>query len=35
LVASTRRQAVERTWLAIGLLMFSVVLVVVVDLLWL
>jgi len=35
LVAATRRQAVERAWLAIGLLVFSVVLVVLVDLLWL
>jgi hypothetical protein len=35
LVASTRRQAVERAWLAIGLLVFSVMLVVVVNLLWL
>lgn len=34
LVATTRRQAVERTWLAIGLLVFSVVFVVLVDLLW-
>lgn len=34
LVASTRRQAAERAWLAIGLLVFSVVLVVVLDLLW-
>jgi len=35
LVATTRRRAVERAWLAIGLLVFSVVLVVLVDLLWL
>lgn len=35
LVATTRRQAVERAWLAIGLLVLSVVLVVLVDLLWL
>jgi hypothetical protein len=35
LVASTRRQAVERAWLAIGLLVFSVMLVVVINLLWL
>jgi hypothetical protein len=33
LVAAKRRQAVERAWLAVGLLVFSVVLVVVVDLL--
>jgi hypothetical protein len=35
LVAATRRRAVERAWLAIGLLVFSVVLVVLVDLFWL
>jgi hypothetical protein len=35
LVAATRHHAVERAWLAIGLLAFSVVLVLLVDLIWL